>query len=83
MAIRLIETVVSGTSIRMRFADQTNPADAKEWIEFQVPLSPLKLLNQNTEEIPLGPVEKRSLELVREAALRYVQNVISEEMRRA
>ena len=80
MALKLIETTILPTVVRMRYADQPDPASAVEWFEFQVPLAPLTAPIGPGE--PLGDPELRNVAEVRLAALRYVRDVISAETQR-
>lgn len=81
--MNVVETTIAATTIRMRLADHADPMKAQEWIDFQVPLGPLQFLTPSTGiGSPLGPPEKRNLATIREAALRYVQDAISTEIRR-
>jgi len=40
----LIETVVTETTVRMRYADNADASKAMNWIDFQVPIDKLTLL---------------------------------------
>jgi hypothetical protein len=79
--MKLIETKILGTTIRMRYADNADPLKATQWLDFQVPLADLSLPAVDTE-YPLGDPEKRYLGSIRQAALRYVRNVIAAETQR-
>jgi hypothetical protein len=79
MAMKLIETIVSETSVRMRYADDADPAKAIEWVDFQVSLS--ELLSPNGQA-KLGDPESRFLAEIRLAALRYVRDAIGGETQR-
>ncbi|MBJ7542335.1 hypothetical protein [Rhodomicrobium udaipurense] len=76
--MKLIETTITGTSVRMRYADHEDAAKATQWVDFQVPISELHL----PSETALGDPEPRSLALVRLAALRYARDVIGSETQR-
>ena len=78
----LIETSVSDKSVWMRFADTSDCAKAAHWIDFQVPLSELKVPAGSGTEVLLGDPELQLLSEVRLAALRYVRDVIGAETRR-
>jgi hypothetical protein len=77
--MKLIETIVSETSVRMRYADDADPAKATQWIDFQVPLSDLKSPDQHN---PLGDIESRFLAELRLVALRHAREVIGAETQR-
>jgi hypothetical protein len=67
----LVETSVTGSAIRMRFANAER--EATHWLDFQVPISS-----------SIHP-EDRDLQLfaeVRLAALQYVRDVIGDEIHR-
>ena len=74
--MKLIETSVTQTNVRMRYQDTRDPSMPDNWIELQVPLSMLKLPS-NT---PLGDPESHFLATVREVALRYVRDVFDAEI---
>jgi hypothetical protein len=48
--MKLVQTTIEETTVRMRLADHADPTEAVEWIEFQVPLSGLTHSNNQ----PLG-----------------------------
>ena len=77
MPMKLIETTISETAIRVRLSDGSE--DPKEWLDFQVPLSPL----MSDEINRLGDPAVRPLSIIQRAALLYVQDVIDEEIQRA
>jgi hypothetical protein len=74
--MKLIETTISETTIRMQYADDPDPEKAQEWLDFQVPLPSLMLPRSEV----LGETRERTLRQVRLAALRYVQDVIAAEI---
>jgi hypothetical protein len=76
--MKLIETTVTETVVRMRYADDDDSAKAKKWIDFQVPLAALS--DPRTPGHPLGDTDSRFLASVRLAALCYARDVISEEI---
>jgi hypothetical protein len=78
MPMKLIETTVSETTVHMQLADDAQLEKAVEWLEFEVPIAPL-MLDQNN---PLGDPAKRHLAIVQRAALRYVRDAIAEESQR-
>jgi hypothetical protein len=76
--MKLIETVVTDSTVRMRYADNADPAKAKHWIDFQVPLAELRQVS----ETPLGDPESHYLSTVRLTALRYVRGKADGEIQR-
>jgi hypothetical protein len=77
-----IETTISDTAIRMRFADHADPAQAKEWFAFEVPIGSKLTLPSHSGDIPLGELPTRLLASIQLAALRYVRDLIGEETQR-
>jgi hypothetical protein len=77
--MKLIETAISETSVWMRYADETNPDDATQWVDFQIPL---KNLAHPFGSSPLGDPESSLLAEVRLSALRAVRDVIGGEIQR-
>ncbi|MFZ0733110.1 MAG: hypothetical protein WAM79_12350, partial [Candidatus Sulfotelmatobacter sp.] len=69
MAMKLIETTVLETTVRMRYADNADPAKAKEWFAFEVPLAPLTLPSAGGDH-PLGALHTRYFSSIQQAALR-------------
>jgi hypothetical protein len=80
-AMKLIETTVLETTVRMRYADNADPAKAKEWFAFEVPIAPLSLPS-HSGDIALGDHHTRLFASVQLAALRYVRDAIGEETQR-
>ena len=76
--MKLVETTISETAIRMRLADNADPAQAIEWIEFRAPLKPLMFDDQNR----LGDPESRYLLATHQAALHRVRDAINAEIQR-
>jgi hypothetical protein len=76
--LKLTETTVSATAIRMRLADEAG-SEASAWIEFQVPLAGLELPRNPTD---LGDPNTRLLAEVRLAALRAARDAIGVETQR-
>jgi hypothetical protein len=72
--MKLIETTISETTVRMRFADNPDPAQAKEALEFAVPLATLRLDEANL----LGDPTRRTLGATQRAALYRVQVALGE-----
>jgi hypothetical protein len=79
MKTALIETVISGGSIRIRYANDADPTKATEWIDFRIPLSELK---SRREETIGAEAHLYNLAEVHLAALRYVRDAADEEMTR-
>jgi hypothetical protein len=80
-AVKLIETTVSETAVRMRCADDTDPAKATQWIDFRVPLADLKR-PAGQQSQALGNPEVQFLAEVQRSALRYARDVIGAETQR-
>jgi len=80
----LLETNVTSTSIHMRYADHQELAKATRWAEFLVPIAELSdpRSNRDSPAVPLGAVDARSLAIIHLASLRYMRDVIGEEIRR-
>jgi hypothetical protein len=76
--MKLIETTISETTIRMQYADDPDPEKAQEWLDFQVPLKGMELPSG-----PLGDSRERSLRLIQAAALRKVRDLVDDEIRAA
>jgi hypothetical protein len=81
MAMKLIETAVLETTVRMRYSDNADPEKAKEWFEFEAPIAPLTLPT-GSGEVPLGKLHSRYLASIQLAALRYVRDAIGAETQR-
>jgi hypothetical protein len=79
MIMTLIETIVSETSIRMRYADHEDPVRATQWLDFKVLIADLKSPDQHNL---LGDPETRFLAEVRLAALRHARDIIGDETKR-
>jgi hypothetical protein len=79
--MKLLETTVLETTVRMRYADNADPTKAVAWLAFEVPIAPLTLPTTNGE-MPLGDHHMRYLASIQQAALRYVRDVIGEETQR-
>ena len=74
----LIETVVTETTVRMRYADNADASKAMNWIDFQVPIDKPTL----PPERELDDPELQFLAEIRQAALRYARDVITSETQR-
>ncbi|MGO9721645.1 MAG: hypothetical protein ACLPOA_13955 [Methylocella sp.] len=75
-----VATTISSTTVHMRFADDPNPAQALEWLDFQIPLETLKITDQDGERL-VGNPNNQYLGVIRRAALQYVQALIAAEIR--
>ena len=78
MSMKLVETTFSESTVHMQLADNAELEKATEWVEFEVPVAPLMLDANN----PLGDPATRHLATTQRAALLYVREAISEEIRR-
>ena len=76
--MKLMETNVSGSSVRMQFANESNPALATEWLEFEAPIDLLK----TEAATPLGDPSARRLVAVQLALLHHMRDAIDEEISR-
>ena len=79
--MKLIETTILETTVRMRYADNADPTKAKEWFAFEVPIAPLTLPSASGDH-SLGDHHIRHLASIQQAALRYVRDAIGEETQR-
>jgi hypothetical protein len=82
MPLQHVETTILGTSIRMRYANNADPAQATEWFAFEVPIDPGLTLPTAGGEIPLGEIRTRFLASIELAALRRVRDAIGDETQR-
>jgi hypothetical protein len=78
--MKLIETTILETTVRMRYADNADPAKATQWVDFQVSLSDLR--NPSGQDLALGDPEVCFVAEVRRSALRHVRDVIGAETQR-
>jgi hypothetical protein len=81
MAMTLVETTISKTTIHMMIADADDPETVKEWVEFEVPLKPLTFAEQGGARA-LGNPSEQLLAVSQVAALHYVRDAIAAEIRR-
>jgi len=79
MPMKLIETNVSATTVRMRFEDDAQPVEPEEWVEFEVPLAKLTMGDHQT---PMGDPAARRFALIQRAALQRARDVIDDEIQR-
>ena len=79
-----IETKISETTIRIRYANDPRPEAATEWFEFEVPLAPLGLPTpaEGAALGSLGSLHTQDLSSIQLAALGYVRDAIDEETQR-
>jgi hypothetical protein len=77
--MKLVETKVAESTVRVRFADHVDPLKAANWIDMQLPLAELR---DPYGEGDLGDPELRYLAEVRLAALRSARDVIGAEIQR-
>jgi hypothetical protein len=74
-----VETTVSATAIRVRYADHADASKATEWIDVQVKLSDLKLLSgtkiTNPDTHPLAGLRLTALLHAREVANAEIQRL--------
>jgi hypothetical protein len=80
MPMQLIETKVLASAIHMRFADHVDPEQAKQWIDFQVPLD--ELIDPYAQGVKLKGIAARRLGVIQVAALRHMRGIIDEENQR-
>ncbi len=76
--MKLVETTVTETTIRLLLADNPDPALTASWIECQLPMASLKLGSGTA----IGDPNIRRLALVHQAALHEARNAITAEIRR-
>jgi hypothetical protein len=79
MAIKLVETAIRPTAVRLRYADHDDPNKATEWIDLQFMAASLK--HPKTDNA-LGDLEPRFLLEIQGAALRRARDVIDTEIQR-
>jgi hypothetical protein len=76
MQLKLIGTTIASDCVRMRYADDPDPAKATNWLDFSVSVSDL-LAPQSMS--PLGPILDRHLVVIQQAALRAARRAIDAE----
>jgi hypothetical protein len=81
MPMTIVETTISGLTVKIRLADNTDPAAATEWVELAVLLAPLTLPSSGGD-LPLGEPNTRRLAAIQLAALRRARDVIGTETQR-
>jgi hypothetical protein len=82
MSLQHIETTISETTIRMRYADHNDPAQATQWFAFEVPIGPGLTLPTHGGDVALGALPTRLFASIQLAVLRYVRDAIGEETQR-
>lgn len=75
--MKLVETAIFESSVKMRYADHADPLKATEWFEFRIPLDLLVDPIDHRKKFP--EVNESFVAEVRAAALRYVRDVIGGE----
>jgi hypothetical protein len=78
--MKLVETTASETSVRMRYADDADPAKAKQWIEAAVPID--GLAHPRAPEEPLGLSSISFLGEAQLAVLLHVRATVAAEIQR-
>jgi len=79
MAIKLVETAIRPTTIRLRYADADDPAAATEWIDLHFAAKDLKNPKSGN---PLGNLEPRYLLEIQAAALHHARDIMEAEIQR-
>jgi hypothetical protein len=82
MPMILLETKILNDSIQMRYADNPDPTQAAEWLEFRAKLLGLVHPYSRGGPQPLGNPEEQFVSESELAALRYMRDVIGEETQR-
>lgn len=77
--MKRVETKISETSIRLRYADNADPMKASEWMDFQFSIADLH--RPNTGGTALGHLENRFLEELIGAVLLHAKDAIDAEIR--
>ena len=80
--MQLIETKILSDAIQMRYADNADPAQAREWCEFRIKLEGLTHPLVQGKPQPLGSPENNFVSEVQLAALRQMRDVIGAETQR-
>jgi hypothetical protein len=79
MPLKLVETAIRPTVVRLRYADDDDQSRAMEWIDFQFIAASLK--HPKTDAV-LGDLGPRFLLEIQGAALRRARDVIGAEIQR-
>jgi hypothetical protein len=80
MALKLIETTISPTAVRLRYADNSDPTKATQWMDIQAPIA--ELMEPRREQAKLGEAELQYLAELHRAVLQYGRHVINGEIQR-
>ena len=94
--MKLVKTSITDSTVWMRFADDNDPAKAKEWIDVQVPVSALKApakklgmfaqadadwgFTKAPSPDPLGNPSRQTVGALQVTALRYVKGLIDQQI---
>ena len=76
--MNIVETKISETSVRLRYADNADPAKATQWMDFQFPLGDLL----NSEKKPFADLQLEFLVEVQRGVLRQARDLVGAEMKR-
>jgi hypothetical protein len=95
--MKLVKTSVTDSTVWMRFADDDDPAKAKEWIDVQVPVNALKApakklgmfaqadVDWGFTKAPspgaLGALSGQPVGVVQLAALKYAKELIDQQIK--
>lgn len=74
--LKLVQTTFSETTIRLRYADDADPARAKQWLDFQFLIADLK----HVSETPVRDPQALALGVLQAAALRRARDIASGEI---
>jgi hypothetical protein len=76
--MRIVETVLKASTVRIVLANNQDPALASERMDFEIPLTGLKEPRERDAR-SLGALEYRHLATIQVAALRYARSAITVE----
>jgi hypothetical protein len=76
--MKLVETAVTESAVRIRFADDADRLRAQSWIECQIQRSDLKHLNGT----PVQNLESLSFPMVQQVMLENAQAILAAEIER-
>ena len=79
--LKPIEISVTWTSVRMTYANNVEPYKPTEWLNFEVSLTSLQLPAPIPNR-PSGDTEIQYLGAIRLAALRYLRDLVGDEIQR-
>ena len=80
IALAVIDTTIAGKTVRMRLADNADPAQATEWVEFHVSLA--ALMDPADTRRQFGDPERHFLGGVQLAALLQARDALDREIQR-